>query len=62
MANEKSKDFTVVTSRVGTDNRVVFPKPVMDALALQFGDELVICIDGHTKEITVKRLQDVVDR
>ena len=60
MAHKKDKRVSIVTSRVGTDNRVVFPREAMEALELNRGDEVVMMLQAETKEIIVKKLTDAV--
>ena len=57
---EKSKKDSIVISRIGSCNRVVFPKEVLDALALQFDDKLLIQIDGGKRQLIIRKLDDAV--
>ena len=57
---EKSKKDSIVISRIGSCNRVVFPKEVLDALMLQFNDKLLIQIDGAKKQLIIRKLDDAV--
>lgn len=61
MEKKNKSESSIVISRVGSDNRVVFPKAVMDALALRFDDRLIIRIDAQEKRLAIKKLDDAVE-